>query len=326
MHHGGSARRPDAGELEAAVIVPCHNATKTLGLQLEALARQVGPTFFEVLVVDNRSTDGLRALVNSWRDDLPALRLLDAHARPGAGYARNVGAREARASKLLFCDADDLIAPDWVRFGSCALDDVPLACGSDITMDDDAFDSVDTVWAHRLPPLAEGTAVRARSDPVAYPIVLGGNLAVRRATFIGLGGFDASMRLGNEDNDFAVRAQAGGIMINRAPAMRLAIRERGSCREMFRRARTAGRGHIQLCDRHGLRDASPHLRGEAWRADILRTLAAGARMTTRPAIERDWPAIAARLGAAVGLWQGDLGGRIRRRDVPCIGAGLDGTE
>lgn len=307
-----------------SVVVPAHNASRTIGLQLDALGRQLGAPAFEVLVVDNRSTDGVDRVVAEYAERVRHLRLVTAPAHPGAGYARNVGAREAQADRLLFCDADDLVAPDWVAAGVDALGEIDLACGSDLTLRDEEFTTVDDVW--RLPFFASPTpsALRRPAGPEPYPIVLGGNLAVRRDAFVRIGGFDVSMRLGNEDNDFAVRAQQAGHLINRAPAMRIAIRQRGTIRENFRRARIAGRGHVELCDRHGLRDASPYLRGSRWRLGPARSVLAATRMLTRPSAERDWPGVATRLGASLGMWQQDLGVRLGRSgNETLIGLGLD---
>lgn len=304
-----------------SVVIPTHNGAATLGLQLEALSRQEDPPPFEVLVVDNRSTDDLLALIDHWRDGLPGLQLIDASAHPGAGYARNVGARGSAGDQLLFCDADDLVARDWVRQGAQALDETGLACGSDVTLADAAFTDIDTLWRDHLDAMPQAPIERA-SGPSSYPIVLGGNLAVRTQAFRDIGGFDISMRKGNEDNDFAIRAEQSGHLIDRAPGMRIAIRERGTLRGFYRRARVAGEGHIELCARHDLWRDSPHLRGNAWRLDPLRAAGAGVKMLAKPADQRDWRAVATRAGAAVGLWEGDLRRRITGGGPAQIGVGL----
>ncbi|NHN56569.1 glycosyltransferase [Calidifontibacter sp. DB0510] len=306
---------------QVSVIVPCHDATATLPLQLEALARQEGAPDFEVVLVDNRSRDALTGLAAQWQARVPGLQVVAATARAGAGYARNVGVAKSSGERLLFCDADDVVARDWVAAGAAALDEVELACGMDVTLADREFTTVEQVWRTRLDSLPGGRLQRA-AGPTAYPIVLGGNLAIRRETYCAIGGFDASLVRGNEDNDFAVRAQQHGFLIHRAPAMRIAIRQRADLRSSFRRARLAGRGHIELCDRHGLRDTSPHLRGQAWRLDLPRAAAAGALMWRRPGAQRDWHAVAVRLGVGLGLWEGDIRALTRRRSEPAIGEGL----
>ena len=88
---------------EGSVVIPCFDGEATLGLQLEALATQQAAPPFEVIVVDNRSTDGTRSVVKKWQSTLPNLRLVVADDEAGAGYARNVGAGAAIGQYLMFC-------------------------------------------------------------------------------------------------------------------------------------------------------------------------------------------------------------------------------
>src|SRR5690606_34073255 len=99
---------------EASVVIAAFNAERTLGEQLAALSRQAVRFPWEVLVCDNGSTDGTVAVVTEWQGRLPQLRLVDASARRGPGAARNAGAARALSPLLLFCDADDVVADDWL--------------------------------------------------------------------------------------------------------------------------------------------------------------------------------------------------------------------
>ncbi|MFA7097562.1 MAG: glycosyltransferase, partial [Gammaproteobacteria bacterium] len=68
-----------AGEpVKLSVIIPCLNAERTIGEQLAALAGQRWPERWEVIVADNGSTDGTLAVVRSFADRLPGLRVVDA--------------------------------------------------------------------------------------------------------------------------------------------------------------------------------------------------------------------------------------------------------
>ena len=89
--------RPDL-----SVIVPVLNAVPTLGQQLEALSRQAYDGTWEVVVADNGSTDGSPELAAAWQDKLPALRVIDASDRRGAGATRNAAARVARGDVFAF--------------------------------------------------------------------------------------------------------------------------------------------------------------------------------------------------------------------------------
>ncbi len=209
----------------ASVIIPCRNSTRTLGLQLEALARQVDVPPFEVIVADNGSADDLAGLLDQWRGRL-SLKLVDAAEHPGAAYARNVGMSSAGADKLLFCDSDDIVARDWVSRGCEALDLVDVFSGPGLRVADGAIgDDLDDVWRRLDRELEPDLPVRAGA-PVPWPIILGGNSGMRRATAGAVRGYDAGLPGDVEDNDLAIRLQDAGFAIASAPGVRIVYRSR----------------------------------------------------------------------------------------------------
>jgi teichuronic acid biosynthesis glycosyltransferase TuaG len=100
---------------EVTVVVPAYNAERWLGETLDTLLAQRNVAF-EVLVVDDRSTDGTAALVQGRAAAEPRLRYL---ATPqncgGPAGPRNLGVHHARSEWVAFCDADDLWHPDKLR-------------------------------------------------------------------------------------------------------------------------------------------------------------------------------------------------------------------
>lgn len=90
-----------------SVVIPAFNEEARIGRSLERvcafLARQ--PWESEVLVVDNASTDGTRAVVEAFAQTSPAVVLL-CEARRGKGAAVRTGMLAARGEYALFSDAD----------------------------------------------------------------------------------------------------------------------------------------------------------------------------------------------------------------------------
>ena len=105
------ATRPEASaEPTITVIAPVWNGEREVGLLLDALAAQTAPErAFEVIVVDNGSTDGTADVLARY----PSIRVLR-EPEPGSYRARNLAIRNARGRFLLFTDADCVPAPDWV--------------------------------------------------------------------------------------------------------------------------------------------------------------------------------------------------------------------
>jgi glycosyltransferase involved in cell wall biosynthesis len=110
----------------ATVIIPAYNAARTLGATLEGLARQDFEGKFEVIVVDDGSSDGTAAIAQA-ADLRPRLLRQD---QLGPGAARNRGAREARSDILAFTDSDCVPTEGWLRCGIDALEKAHLVQGA----------------------------------------------------------------------------------------------------------------------------------------------------------------------------------------------------
>jgi glycosyltransferase involved in cell wall biosynthesis len=107
------------------------NAAPWLGDCLDALQRQEAPAGgFEVIVVDNGSTDGSLAVARQH----PAARLLS-ETRRGAYAARNRGISAARGELIAFTDADCIPRRDWLsrlQQGLAAAPEAMVVMGRDI--------------------------------------------------------------------------------------------------------------------------------------------------------------------------------------------------
>ncbi len=96
--------------MRASVIVPAYNAAQTIEECIEALLKQSVPREkYEVIVVDDGSTDGTATLARSY-----GVRVLTQH-RCGPAAARNAGAAQATGEILLFTDADCVATRTWIE-------------------------------------------------------------------------------------------------------------------------------------------------------------------------------------------------------------------
>jgi CDP-glycerol glycerophosphotransferase len=119
-----------------SVVVPFYNVEDYLAECLDSLLAQ---TFgdFEVLMVDDGSPDGSRAIAERYAARDPRLRLVTRE-NGGLGAARNTGIREARGRYLTFVDSDDLLPPHALGL----LHGSAQRTGSDIVVGSvDRFDS-----------------------------------------------------------------------------------------------------------------------------------------------------------------------------------------
>lgn len=98
-----------------SVIVPALDAQDHIAEMLAGLARQDYEGDWEVVIADNGCTDHTVEIVESWRDRLPGLRVVDARDRAGVAHARNVATEAARGEFLACLDTDDVPASGWLR-------------------------------------------------------------------------------------------------------------------------------------------------------------------------------------------------------------------
>lgn len=99
--------------MKISVIVPTYNEEKDILSCLASLKEQsVGD--FEVIVVDDGSTDNTVPIITNSKFQIPNLKLLEQEHR-GAGAARNLGAKGAEGEILVFVDADMTFDPKFLQ-------------------------------------------------------------------------------------------------------------------------------------------------------------------------------------------------------------------
>jgi glycosyltransferase involved in cell wall biosynthesis len=223
-----------------SVIIAAFNAEATLGKQLAALARQRAPFGYEVLVCDNGSSDGTVALSQSWADRV-SLRVVDASARQGASAARNVGAAVARAPRLTFCDADDVVSDDWLAEMVDALQSADLVGGGSgyALLNRPALGRQD--WEDPLLRKPQAPSLVGTSSS---------NLGIRADVFSKVGGFD-EMLFAAEDFDLCWRVQFAGYRVAARPSAFVNLRRRDSWSGVFRQGFAWGAGDRALRRKYG---------------------------------------------------------------------------
>ena len=193
---------------QLSVVVTTYNRAPILAKCLDALLHQEGDPSYEVLVVDDGSTDETPALLDALMAAHPRLRV---HRQPNGGRAsaRNAGIREARGEYLCYVDSDVFVAPAFVQAHLAA-----HAAFQPTGKHRDCFvqglsvniDRLEDAFQVKVPPFDPS---RAFFDTK--------NVSLRRHWLSDVGGFDTGfVEYGCEDLELGVRLKEQGLTIVRS--------------------------------------------------------------------------------------------------------------
>jgi CelD/BcsL family acetyltransferase involved in cellulose biosynthesis/GT2 family glycosyltransferase len=203
-----------------SVIVPTFNRARALGETLESLINQQVEPPYEIIVVDNNSTDDTRAVVEAFAQKAPNKVRYVFETQQGSSAARNAGIAAARGDILAFVDDDVVAHPDWLSELSATYATHPDAwcVGGKVTLSlpkvlPPWFDPSSNVMVCYLSYQDFGEGV-VRVD---YPLALStANFSVRREVLARIGVFDTTLGrfdvglLCGEDVDLCWRIQQAG--------------------------------------------------------------------------------------------------------------------
>jgi len=219
-----------AEQLDATVLICTYNRCQLLGETLDAIARIRTTLGWEVVVIDNNSTDRTRAVVESRQAWFPAPLRYIFEPRQGNSFALNTGIAASHARIIAFTDDDVRVCEAWLEEG-CA----PMRSNPAI---DYTGGPVHPIWEAPPPAWVDqtrsdlwGTLAMLDYGPASFVfeerkrVPLGANMAVRRALFDRVGHFDTSLgRIGKSlrgqaQAEFFCRSRAAGARGLYVPAM-----------------------------------------------------------------------------------------------------------
>ncbi|MBJ6751579.1 glycosyltransferase [Geomonas anaerohicana] len=212
---------------KVSVVICTHNRAELLRDSIAAVCNQDFPrSEYEVLVVDNNSTDDTRQTTETLQATSPVPIRYIFEARQGLSFARNTGIRNAKGEIVAFVDDDIDAEQGWLRAICEAFDDKTVAC---------AGGPIRPVWPGERPQWLtrdwegyltinefEAAAESGFFRGPSYP--WGANIAFRRSVFDHVGLFPQNLgRIGkkllsNEELNICRSIEQAGFTIKFAPA------------------------------------------------------------------------------------------------------------
>jgi glycosyltransferase involved in cell wall biosynthesis len=202
--------------VDVSVVVVTYNRAPMLQDALATLVNQsTGNQFsFEILVIDDGSTDNTADLVSSFVKHYPELVRYVYKRHGGEGDARNKGVEEARGQWIAFFDDDQLAEPAWLG----ELYRPAREHGADL-VDGSVHLKLPDPCPLPLGPQARGILLEKVYSRAEHPgkVCLGtGNVLIRKSLFGALGGFDVSFRQ-CVDTEFFWRVDQAGVKMYYSP-------------------------------------------------------------------------------------------------------------
>jgi glycosyltransferase involved in cell wall biosynthesis/peptidoglycan/xylan/chitin deacetylase (PgdA/CDA1 family) len=293
-----------AGDLPAALTISAIVITRG---RVELLARTL-PTVleqdlpagtFEVIVVDDGSTDGTSQLLNQQADrpDLQVLR----QAPRGISAARNAAIEAARGRFVVFLDDDLLCEPGLLRAHAAAhaLNAEPLIVVGRLGVSPESTSRLVAAW---LAAVAASAHARRSRGATLRDAFVAANCSAPLELLRSWGGFDESFVAAREEHELGLRlVRAGARPFYEPRAVALEVVEK-PVEQLLKDARAVGRDEVSLCRRYT--EYRPHstlarLADGPWWKHNIRKLTTRSRLIETIALEA--PArLAARLDTSAG--------------------------
>lgn len=220
--------------MKISVIVPSYNEKSVLEECIESLGEQTYPDF-EIIVVDDGSTDGTLGILENLAKTLPSFKYVHQPHR-GAGSARNLGAKQAKGEILVFVDAD-------MTFDKSFLESLvhPIVSKESrgTFSKEEIVENWDNVWA-KCWSANEGWQAKHR-HPKNYPDHQPVFRAILKSEFGRVGGFTP----GGYDDDWSLSKKLRYEATN-APGAIFYHKNPSTLSEVFNHAKWVGKRHYKL--------------------------------------------------------------------------------
>ncbi len=213
--HKNVASVPEITDGLTSIIILVHNQLELTQTCLISIERYTSEPY-EIIIVDNGSTDDTPAFLKQYRARHPNVRVIRNEKNVGFAAGNNQALALARGDFLLFLNNDTVVSPGWLGRLLRVLHEHPdtgiVGPVSNNVSGPQRFADVPYTNIDEFEVFATEWATQHHGESVLFPRLVGFCLLARRAVIDRIGGWDERYDIGNfEDDDFCLRTAIAGF-------------------------------------------------------------------------------------------------------------------
>jgi GT2 family glycosyltransferase len=249
--------------MDISIVIVSYNTKDLLPLCIGSIKEKTLGLNYEIIVVDNASTDGSADLI---RKEFPDVRLIAGETNVGFGKGNNVGIKYATGKYCFLLNPDTLLINNSLKimydFMERNENSNIAMCGGKLYDRENkpaiSFGKYPKAWTLILYSLpftkilrsGEGIVHSKKLDPFIVDFVSGADLFIRRHLLETVGAFDESYFAYYEETDLALRASRLGFMSAIIPSARIYHFEGKSFKEPLRRRKIMFESSLYFLKKH----------------------------------------------------------------------------
>jgi len=211
-----------------SIVIPVHNQLQFTQQCLVSVENSTEQGLYEVIVVNDASTDGTEEYLHVWSGGKPWLRGVTNSENKGFARSCNQGAGQATSKYLMFLNNDTVVTPGWLSPLVEILENQPDIgiVAPKLIFPDGTIQHCGKVWGEWQLPRSHPDHIYYRESgnaphvnrPRDFQILTGACLLLRREEFFRYGPFDEQYENGWEDDDLCYAYREQGLRIHYCPA------------------------------------------------------------------------------------------------------------
>lgn len=199
--------------IDVSIIIPCKNEINNLKNTVDSIMDSKNNLSFEIIVVDDGSTDGSCDFIDINKDIYKAITLISSK-NNGAAGSRNLGAKMAIGKYLFFCDAHVSVPNYWIDnlIKTLEENDAHTIAPIITDMNNDQSKGYGQTWNDKLEVtwLIQKPSINGSEIPIACGCAFG----IKREVFDSIGGFDTYFQVwGKEDEELCLKSWLFGFKV-----------------------------------------------------------------------------------------------------------------